>query len=137
MSWISPAPPPVKAWTEIFRRAPIGVLVLGALLFFVGAGFILAGVFFLLLGTVGIPFGGVIMLLVGPLFLYVALQLVLLQRWAWLAIVALLALLLVSSLIRAFTAEEIPIAPLFEVVVQLGTLAYLTRPRVRGAFAAD
>jgi hypothetical protein len=135
---VSPAPLPAAAdLTEVFRRAPIGVLVLGGLLFFVGAGFILSGVFFALSGTAGSWLTWLLMLAVGPLFLYVALQFVLLRRRAWLVIVLLVGLLLLSSLLRSFTAPALPVSPLAEIVVELLTLAYLVRPRVRAEFARE
>lgn len=124
------------AWGEVFSRAPIGVLVLGVLLSFLGSGIFLGGVFFAFGGTPGSWVAWLMMLLVGPLVLYVALHFLMLRHWAWLVIVLLLALLLGSSLIRTVTAEGAPVAPLAEVVVEILSLAYVVRPRVRAAFAA-
>lgn len=133
---MSPSPLPAAAGlTEVFRRAPIGVLVLAGLLFFVGAGLILSGVFFALSGTGRSWLAWLVMLAVGPLFLYVALQFVLLQHWAWLVIVLLVVLLLLSSVVRSLTAATLPVSPLTEIVVELLTLAYLMRRHVRRVFA--
>ncbi len=135
---MSPTPAPsAPGLTEVFSQAPIGVLVLGGLLFFVGAGFILGGVFFALVGSGGSWIAWLVMLAVGPLFLYVALQFVLLRRWAWLVIVLLVGLLLLSSVLRTFMAPVIPVSPLTEIVVELLTLGYLARPRVRAVFGAE
>lgn len=126
-----------RDWARVFRRAPIGVLVIAALLFFVGAGFVIGAVVFALSGGGGGWVAWLSLLGAGPLLVYVALSFVLLRPRSWYIIVTLLGLLLLSSLARAVAAAEPPISPLFEVVVELSSIVYLTRPRVRRAFAVD
>ena len=121
------------SWQRV-RRAPFGVLALGAALVLLGAGFMLGGVYL----AVSRPAAGwmpwAAALAVGPLLLYVALHLVRLSRWAWLALTALTALLLASALARLLLATRGPFAPLPELLVEAGTLAYLARPAIRRAF---
>ncbi len=135
MDWTRVADPGEEGWGEVFRRAPIGVLVLSGLLLLAGAGFIFGGVFFALSGTGANWLVWMFLLGVGPLFVYLALHFVLLHHWAWLAVVALIILLALSALVRTVTAEAAPVAPLFELVVGLATLAYLNRTHVRKRFA--
>jgi hypothetical protein len=124
-----------RDWGAAFRRAPIGVLVIAALLFFVGAGFVIGAVVFALSGGGSGWVAWLSLLGAGPLLVYVALSFVLLRPRSWYIIVTLLGLLCLSSLARAVTAAEAPISPLVELVLQVLSIVYLTRPRVRRAFA--
>lgn len=126
-----------RDWARVFRRAPIGVLVISALLFFVGAGFVIGAVVFALSGGGGGWVAWLSLLGAGPLLVYVSLSFVLLRPRSWYIIVSLLGLLTASSLTRAVTAAEPPVSPLVEVVVEVLSIVYLTRPRVRRAFAVD
>jgi hypothetical protein len=125
------------SWSEVIRRAPTGILVLGTLLFFIGAGFVLGGAY-LGLTREDVGWGAwATALLMGPVVVYVALHLVRLTRWAWLSMVLTLALLLISSIARALGSSEIPLAPLLEAVAEIGFLAYLSRPPIRRAFRKE
>lgn len=121
-------------WEGHLQRAPVGVLVLGALLFLLGAGLVLGGAY---LG-ISRPDAGLLpwvaALLVGPLLFYASLHLVRLTPWAWLAMVLVLVLLLISSVVRAVVSPQEPLSPLFEGVVEGAVLIYLARPHVRAAF---
>ena len=125
-----------EGWGDVVRRAPLGVLVLGALLAFLGAGFVVAAAYFALAG----PEVGWVPLLMGmgagPLALYVALHLIRLTHWAWLAMVLVLLLLIGSSVWRLLVTPPPPTVPVLEIVLELLGLLYLARPRVRGAFAS-
>lgn len=125
-----------ERWGEVFRRAPFGILVVSAMLALVGAGFVLAGVWQIAIGR---PLGWwavAAALLLGPLVLYVALHLVRLSHWAWLAMCALLCLLLASSVWRLLATPPPAASPLAEIVLEVLTLLYLYRRHVRAAFRA-
>jgi hypothetical protein len=122
------------SWSELVRRTPLGVLVLGGLLGFLGAGFVVGAAYFTIAGPeVGwVPI--VMGVVAGPLALYVAMHLVRLTHWAWQAMVLVLALLLGSSVWRLWVSPPPPTVPVLEMVLELFCLAYLFRPRIRGAF---
>gem|GEM_PF-5518590 len=124
-----------ETWGDVFREAPIGVLVLGFLLLLVGGGLIVGGAVFAFAG-----FGRswpvwLVLFGAGPLAIYLAVQFVSRRGWAWSTVVAMLALTAVTSTYRAFVADVFPVAPIAEVVVSLAVIAYLVRPRVRAAFS--
>jgi hypothetical protein len=73
-------------------------------------------------------------LAVGPLILYIAVHVIRLSHWAWLALVGLAALLIASAVIRLFFQGPHPVVPLVEIAIEAASLLYLTRPRVRQAF---
>lgn len=127
-----PAAP--SGWQALIRSAPLGVLVLSALLFFLGAGLVLAGVYFgIARGDTGwVPW--TMALAVGPTALYLALHLLRRTGWAWTALVALFALLLVSSAVRAVSAPGLAVSSAVELALEGLILLYLTRRPVRGAF---
>ena len=122
-----------RDWPDVFRKAPIGVLVLGALLFFLGAGLLLAGTFFLLAGRGGSWLTWAT-LAAGPLAVYVALSFVLLRKRAWMVVTAVLVLLATSALLRLFWTPGVPVSPAAEMIAAVAMLLYLRRPRVREAF---
>lgn len=119
------------AW---LRRAPLGILVVGFALLLLGAGFVAGGVYLGLAraDTGWVAWGGAVV--IGPLLFYVAVHLLRLSSWAWLALVGLMALLLASALARFLLAGPHPLAPLLEMCVEIVLLVYLTRPSVRRAF---
>lgn len=121
-------------WGAAFRRAPIGVLILAALLFFTGAGLTLAGIFYLLAGEEESVLLWLVLLPVGPLMIYVALLLASLHPRAWPIMISLLVLMIISSAARVVLADAMPWAPLAELLFEGVALAYLRRPRVRRAF---
>lgn len=116
------------------RRAPLGVLVLGLLLLFLGAGLIVAPTYLLLAGTEGRHLGWAAMAASGCLTLYLSAAVLSMRRWAWTAIIALLVLMLASSVVRAALADEPPVAPVAEILLELLALGYLARRPVRDAF---
>lgn len=122
------------SWADLIRRAPVGVLVMGGLLSFLAAGFVLGGSY---LGLSRADAGWVpwvAVLFAGPVLLYFGLHLLKLTPWAWLATVLLLVLLFASSIARAVLAPETGFSPFGEMVVEAGWLLYLWRPSVRQAF---
>lgn len=125
---------PLQGWAELIRGAPLGVVVVGSLLLFLGAGLVLGG-FYLALAR---PDAGwmpwILALGIGPTALYLALHLLRRTSWAWLALVALLALLAVSSLVRLLNVPGPVLAPLAELSLEALLLVYFARPTVRRAF---
>ena len=115
--------------------APLGCLRLASALAITGLGSIGAALYLavdersLTLWAVGLAAA------IAPASLYLAYHLLCLTRWAWLAAVAMIALLLVSSAFRFLIDPEIPGAAGLEMALEVAALAYLTRPRVRRAFA--
>jgi hypothetical protein len=126
---------PRDEWAQVFRSAPIGVLVLGFMLLLVGAGLMLGGAVFFISGQATSWPVWLVLFGAGPLAMYVALQFVSGQAWAWVTVVSMLVLVLASSLVRAVGAEVLPVVPLSEMLASLAVLAYLLRPRVRQVFS--
>jgi hypothetical protein len=121
-------------WAQAIRSAPLGVLVLAAVLCFVAAGSVLGGVY-LIISAAGMGWAGWMMLLVAaPVTLYMALHLIRRTPWAWSAIMMALLLLLVSSVLRAIFSPGVPVAALGEIAVEGLFLYYLSRERIRSAF---
>ncbi len=121
-------------WSATIRGTPLGVLVLAAVLCFVAAGAILGGVYLLMSASDMGWVGWTMLLVAAPVSLYMAIHLVRLTPWAWSAILMTLALLLVSSVIRAIFSPGIPVAAIGEIVIEGIFLFYLTRARIRAAF---
>lgn len=116
------------------RRTPLGVLAVGTALSFVGAGMLLGGAYLAL--TRG-DSGWMVWLTacaVGPLLLYVAVHVLRLTHWAWLALVLLLSLLMATAAWRVVVSPRLRAASLAELAVEAAALAYLRRPSVRRAF---
>lgn len=122
------------SWTEAMRRAPVGILAMGALLCFLAAGLVLGGSYLALSRADAgwVPWAAV--LVAGPALLYLGLHLTRLTSWAWLAMVLLFVLLLGSSIFRALTEPAAGVSPLGEIGVELAVLAYLARRPIRRAF---
>ncbi len=121
-------------WAELIRSAPLGVLILCALLFFLGAGFVLGGFFLAMArGDTG-WMAWVLALAIGPTALYLAVHLLLLTSWSWLAMIALLGLLLASSVVRAVGSPDVVLSPLGEIAVEGVCLLYMARRPTRRAF---
>jgi hypothetical protein len=85
-------------------------------------------------GSSGSPWAGAAAVVVGPAILYLCYHLVLRTRWAWSAVLVLVALLLLSSLIRLAVTPELQVAVVAEIAVELALGYYLTRPGIREAF---
>lgn len=116
------------------REAPAGVLVLVGLLGLMGCGLMLGGSYLALArGNVGWMVWTAAVA-VGPLLLYFAAQLLRLAHWAWLTMVILLGMLLVSSLARTASTPHLPLAPLAEIAGEALVLTYLLRGEVRRSF---
>lgn len=121
-------------WALRLGRVPLGVLVLGAVLAFLGAGLLVAGVYLAVARADVGRLAAAATIIVGPLAVYVALSLVRLARWAWLAIILLLTLLLGSSVVRLVYSPGLPMESIGEIALEIVSLLYLGRRRVRGAF---
>jgi hypothetical protein len=122
------------AWSELLRRPPTGVLIVSAILAVLGAGSVL-GSAYLAFAYPQVPWptlatGAV----AGPLTLYVAVHLLRLSHWAWLTLVLMIGLLMLSSLWRLLVAPPPPVAPISELALEIGALVYLLRKDVRTAF---
>lgn len=127
-------PGATAGWAELIRGAPLGILILCALLFFLGSGLVLGGVYLAIArGDTGWV-AWAMALLVGPVALYLALHLLRRTSWAWLAMVALLGLLLCSSVVRLLASPESPLSIAAELLAEILCLVYLVRPPVRAAF---
>lgn len=129
-------PETAYGWAESARRAPTGVLILSVLLTLLAAGLVVGGAYLAAARDAGWT-AWVSALGAGPLLLFVSLHLLRLTGWAWRVMIALLALLGLSSLARAFTTAEMPIAPLCELALEVVALAYLLRAPVRHAFGRE
>jgi hypothetical protein len=116
------------------RHAPFGVLVLAAILATLGAGIVAGGLYLVVTDPALRWWAAVSSLLLGPLVLYVAVELVRLAHWTWLTLVIVGGLLLASSVLRLVLAPGLPRAPLLEVGVTLTALFYITRPAIRRSF---
>lgn len=127
----------VRAFSDTFRRAPLGILVLAVLLGVMGVGLLLGAVHVFLSGREFGPTALAAAFVFGPLCLYLAVHLIRLSRWAWLAMMALVALLLISSTARAVLTTGPRFLPVAEIAVELLFLVYLRRRDIRGAFGRD
>lgn len=120
-------------WGDGIRRAPLGVLVIGVVLFLLGGMLVVGGVYLALARRDTGWFAWLSALLLGPVTVYLALHLVRRTPWAWLTMILLLGLLIASSVVRAVGSPS-PFAPLGELVLEAACLAYLVRAPVRRAF---
>lgn len=125
-----------ESWIRFIRGAPAGLLALSALLAVVGGGLVAGGVYFAFWRPGGGWIPVAIGLVGGPLAIYVARNLLRLRHWAWLVMVLLTLLLLLSSVWRLAVAPGLPVSPLVETIVEILVLAYLGRPRLRAALRA-
>ena len=124
----------VSYWSALIRSAPLGVLILCAVLFFLGAGLVLGGLYLAFARRDTGWVAWAMALCTGPVAIYLALHLLRLTSWAWLALVTLVGLLFVSSAVRAFGSPETRVSPMVEMAVEVLCLVYLTRPSVRRSF---
>lgn len=116
------------------RTVPLGVLVIAAFIGILGLGSVAAGVYLVVQErTIGL-WAALTGLVAGPLILYLALQLIRLARWSWLALVVLVWLLFLSSVIQFVVAPGVVASQLAEIVVEVTLAYYLLRPRVIAAF---
>ncbi len=122
-------------WTHSLRRAPLGVLVLGTLLFFAGGSLLVGGVYLAAAGKLSSVMIPLLAAIGGGLAAYVALKFLLLRRRAWSAAVVLLILLALYAGARAvMNPVPLPIYPLGEMAFEVVALVYLTRRSVRELF---
>ncbi len=116
------------------RRAPFGILLIAAGLTISGVGLFIAGTYLLLReGSLSI-WAGAVSILMSPAILYFVYHVVHLERWTWICLAVLIALLVVSSLFRAAFTPEVPTAALMELALEVAAAAYLLRPTVRSQF---
>ena len=115
-------------------RLPLGITLIAALLAMLGLASMGAGTYVLIATEPGNPWLVASALAAGPAILYLAYQLFRLAHWTWRTLIAVLILLLISSIIRLAVSPGLEIAPLMEILIELGSLVYLTRPGVRGRF---
>lgn len=116
------------------RGAPLGILMIAALLGIAGAGSVMAGGYLALTGSASAAPSAAFAILVGIAVLYFVINLLTLARWAWLALLALTVLLLVSSVVRLFLMPGAAVVLLAEIGVEFVVAYYLTRDRIRGRF---
>jgi hypothetical protein len=116
------------------RQIPLGILLIAAVLGVLGLGSFAGGVYLMLEGGALRPWAAATALVMAPVVLYLAFQLLQLTRWAWVTLMALITLLFASSVIRFVFAPGLLIAPLMEIVFEATAAYYLLRPRVRAAF---
>jgi hypothetical protein len=121
-------------WAEVIRRAPLGILLVGGILCFLGFGLALGGGY-LAVARSDTGWGAWLAVLVaGPALVYLGVNLLRLTRGSWRTLALLLTFLLASSLVRAATSPEAGLSPFGEIVLEIALLLYLTRPAVRRAF---
>lgn len=115
-------------------RLPLGISLIAALLAMLGLGSIGAGTYVLIATEPGNPWLVATALAAGPAILYLSYQLFRLAHWTWRTLIAVLILLLLSSIMRVAVTPGIGTAPLAEIVIEIVALFYLTRPSIRGRF---
>ncbi len=116
------------------RDAPLGILLIAALLGIGGAGAVMAGGYLALTGGgAALPSAG-IAIIVGVAVLYLVSNLLTLARWTWVALIALVVLLLVSSVARLFLLPDALGVLLAEIALEIVIGYYLTRERIRTRF---
>ena len=113
------------------RSIPLGILIVTAALAMIGLGAAGGGLYLLVTRDAPTPWAAIVLLVLAPATLYLAYHLYALRRWAWLALLLLTGLMLVSSLFRLALTPGLVVAPIVELVVELGLLRYLTLPRIR------
>jgi hypothetical protein len=116
------------------RGAPLGILLIAAILAVIGIGSVSVGLYLALADGVPSLWAGLIAIVVGPTILYLAYHLLSLTRWAWIALLVVTGLLFVSSLVRIAVTPEFPVVALMEIIAELALAYYLTRGRLRGKF---
>jgi hypothetical protein len=116
------------------RRAPLGVLLISAMLVIGGVGSLVAGGYLLLREGSLSTWAGATSIVIGPAILYFAYELVRLARWTWLALAVLLVLLFLSSIVRAIVSPGVPTAALLEVVLEIVAAAYISRRTIRTTY---
>lgn len=116
------------------RGAPLGILLIAALFGIGGAGAVMAGGYLALTGGVAAAPSAGIAMAVGAAVLYLVSNLLTLARWAWVALVLLVALLLVSSVARLFLFPDAVGVLLAEIALEIVIAFYLTRERIRTRF---
>jgi hypothetical protein len=119
--------------SRAIRTTPLGILLVAAVLAMIGLGTIVAG-FYLMIEEGSLTlWASIVALVIGPTILYLTYHMVRRTHWAWMALVCLGALMLISSLVRLFVSPS-PVSPAGEIVIELLLLFYLTRPKMRASF---
>jgi hypothetical protein len=117
------------------RRAPLGILLIAAFCGMIGLGS-MAGSIYLILASGNLSLWAGVVALMGPVFLYLAYNLVQLAPWTYMALIVLIVLLFLSSLARIVISPR-PLSAFGEILVELAIAFYLTRPGQRRAFARE
>ena len=124
---------PLGRISAAIRTTPLGILLVAALFAMIGLGTTVAGFYLMIEWGSLTLWAALVALVIGPTILYLTYHMVRLSEWAWMALVCLAALLLISSVARLVVSPS-PVSPIGEIVVELLLLFYLTRPKVRANF---
>jgi hypothetical protein len=116
------------------RRAPLGVLLMSSLFSILGLGSAAGGAYLLLTGGAVSLWAAAIALVIAPTSLYFAYHLAGLAHWAWLALLAMVGLLFVSSVVRVAVTPGLQLHPFLEIAGEAIVAFYLLRPSIRAAF---
>ncbi|MQA91233.1 MAG: hypothetical protein GEU90_13540 [Gemmatimonas sp.] len=87
-----------------------------------------------LFGASGSLWAGMVAAVAGPAILYLSYHVVRLARWAWTAVLVMVALMLGSSIVRLVVTPALDVSVIAEIIAELGIGLYLTRPAIRSAF---
>lgn len=116
-------------------RPPLGITLTAALLAILGLGSVGAGSYLLLATNNASLLLVVTAVATGPAILFLSYHLLRLAPWTWRTLIAALILLSISSIVRLVVTPGLPTAALSEILIEAGSLFYLTRHRVRDLFA--
>lgn len=115
-------------------RLPLGITLIAALLAILGIGSMGAATYLLLTTENANIWLAATAVAAGPAIIYLSYHLLRLAPWTWRTLTAVLILLTISSVVRLIVTPGLAIAPVAEILVELGGLYHLTRPRVRKLF---
>ncbi|MEX2583232.1 MAG: hypothetical protein WD766_08150 [Gemmatimonadota bacterium] len=129
-------PPPSRrrSISRALRGTPFGILLMAAVFAMIALTAMAGGVYLAFFGSSGSVLVGVLAVVAGPAILYLCYHLVQMSRWAWLAVLVLVALLFLSSVARVAVTPTVQISSLAEILIELVIAYYLTRPGLRRAF---
>lgn len=116
------------------RRMPLGILLIAAGLAIGGLGLLIGGAYLLFREGSLSTWAGAVSIVASPAILYFVYHLVQFARWTWLGLAVLLGLLFASSLLRVAFTPGIPTAGLIEIVLEILTAVYISRPTVRARY---
>ena len=116
------------------RTLPTGILLMIAFLLILGVSALAGGVYLLLRAEPVSAWAVGTGLVGGPAILYLAFHMRRLERWTWMTLMVMLALMAASSVVRLVVSPGPSIAPIGELVIEAAAAFYLTRPSVRDRF---